>query len=97
MRPWPIHMALSLERRIQIGFAIGVAIIVTVGAVALRSSSATLESAAWVAHTLDVRSALAQALASLVRDHLISAMAHGQAESDWSSVAKVAARDAGLI
>jgi PAS domain S-box-containing protein len=60
-------MALSLERRIQIGFAIGVAIIVTVGAVALRSSSATLESAAWVAHTLDVRSALAQALASLVR------------------------------
>jgi len=67
VRPWPIHMALSLERRIQIGFAIGVAIIVTVGAVALRSSSATRESAAWVAHTLDVRSALAQALASLVR------------------------------
>jgi PAS domain S-box-containing protein len=67
VRPWPIHMALSLERRIQIGFAIGVAIIVTVGAVALRSSSATLESAAWVTHTLDVRSALAQALASLVR------------------------------
>ena len=67
MRPWPIHMALSLERRIQIGFVIGVAIIVTVGAVALRSSSATRESAAWVAHTLDVRSALAQALASLVR------------------------------
>jgi len=67
VRPWPIHMALSLERRIQIGFAIGVAIIVTVGAVALRSSSATLDGAAWVAHTLDVRSALAQALASLVR------------------------------
>lgn len=67
MRPWPIHMALSFEHRIQIGFGIGVAIIITVGAVALRSSSATLESAEWVAHTLDARSALAQALASLVR------------------------------
>ncbi len=67
MRPWPIHLALSFERRIQIGFGIGVAIIVTVGAVALRSSSATLESAGWVAHTSDVRSALAQTLASLVR------------------------------
>jgi PAS domain S-box-containing protein len=67
VRPWPILTALSLERRIQIGFAIGVAIIVIVGAVALRSSSASLENAEWVTHTLNVRGALAQALASLVR------------------------------
>jgi PAS domain S-box-containing protein len=67
VRPWPILMALSLERRIQIGFAIGVAIIVIIGAVALRSSSASLKNAEWVTHTLNVRGALAQALASLVR------------------------------
>jgi 3-hydroxyisobutyrate dehydrogenase-like beta-hydroxyacid dehydrogenase len=35
-------------------------------------------------------------LASLIHDHLVSAMAHGQAEQDWASVAKVAARNAGL-
>jgi hypothetical protein len=35
-------------------------------------------------------------LASLIRDQLLSAMAHGQAEQDWASVAKVAARNAGL-
>jgi 3-hydroxyisobutyrate dehydrogenase-like beta-hydroxyacid dehydrogenase len=35
-------------------------------------------------------------LASLIHDQLISAMAHGQADQDWSSVAKVAARNAGL-
>jgi 3-hydroxyisobutyrate dehydrogenase-like beta-hydroxyacid dehydrogenase len=35
-------------------------------------------------------------LASLIRDHLISAMAHGQGELDWSSLASVAARNAGL-
>jgi 3-hydroxyisobutyrate dehydrogenase-like beta-hydroxyacid dehydrogenase len=35
-------------------------------------------------------------LASLIRDHFLSAMAHGQAELDWSSVARVAARSAGL-
>ena len=35
-------------------------------------------------------------LASLVRDHLLSGVAQGQAELDWSSVARVIARDAGL-
>ena len=35
-------------------------------------------------------------LASLIRDHLLSAMAHGQADQDWSSVARVAARNAGI-
>jgi 3-hydroxyisobutyrate dehydrogenase-like beta-hydroxyacid dehydrogenase len=34
-------------------------------------------------------------LASLIRDHLLSAMAHGQADLDWSSVTRVAARSAG--
>lgn len=34
--------------------------------------------------------------ASLVRDHLVSAMAHGQESQDWSSVARVLARNAGL-
>jgi 3-hydroxyisobutyrate dehydrogenase-like beta-hydroxyacid dehydrogenase len=52
----------------------------------------------------DVRLALALAeecgapmpLASLIRDQMISAMAHGQAEADWSSVARTSARSAGL-
>ncbi len=35
-------------------------------------------------------------LASVVRDQFISALAKGQGEMDWSSVAKVAARAAGL-
>jgi len=35
-------------------------------------------------------------VASLIRDHMISALAHGQGEMDWSSIAKVAARAAGL-
>ncbi len=35
-------------------------------------------------------------LASVIRDQCLSAMAHGQAELDWSSLAKVAARNAGL-
>jgi 3-hydroxyisobutyrate dehydrogenase-like beta-hydroxyacid dehydrogenase len=35
-------------------------------------------------------------LASLIRDQFLSAMAHGQAEQDWASVANVAARNAGL-
>jgi 3-hydroxyisobutyrate dehydrogenase-like beta-hydroxyacid dehydrogenase len=52
----------------------------------------------------DVRLALATAeecaapmpLASLVHDHLLSALAQGQGEMDWSSVARVLARNAGL-
>jgi 3-hydroxyisobutyrate dehydrogenase-like beta-hydroxyacid dehydrogenase len=35
-------------------------------------------------------------LASLIRDHFLSAVAHGQAEMDWSSMARVLARNAGL-
>jgi 3-hydroxyisobutyrate dehydrogenase-like beta-hydroxyacid dehydrogenase len=34
--------------------------------------------------------------ASIVRDHLVSALAHGQAEFDWSSLSLVVARAAGL-
>ena len=35
-------------------------------------------------------------LASLIRDHLLSGVAQGQAEMDWASIARVIARDAGL-
>ena len=35
-------------------------------------------------------------VASLIRDHMLSALAHGQGDMDWSSIAKVAARAAGL-
>ena len=34
--------------------------------------------------------------ASMIRDHLLSALAHGQGNMDWSSIARVAARRAGL-
>jgi 3-hydroxyisobutyrate dehydrogenase-like beta-hydroxyacid dehydrogenase len=35
-------------------------------------------------------------VASLIRDNMLDALAHGQGEMDWSSIAKVAARRAGL-
>jgi 3-hydroxyisobutyrate dehydrogenase-like beta-hydroxyacid dehydrogenase len=35
-------------------------------------------------------------LASVIRDHFLSAMAHGQGDQDWSSVTRVAARNAGI-
>jgi 3-hydroxyisobutyrate dehydrogenase-like beta-hydroxyacid dehydrogenase len=35
-------------------------------------------------------------VASVIRDHFLSAMALGEGESDWSSLARVAARNAGL-
>jgi 3-hydroxyisobutyrate dehydrogenase-like beta-hydroxyacid dehydrogenase len=35
-------------------------------------------------------------VASLVRDHLISALAHGDGDADWTALAAVAARNAGL-
>lgn len=35
-------------------------------------------------------------LASLIRDHLLSAVANGQADLDWSSVTRVIARNAGI-
>lgn len=52
----------------------------------------------------DVRLVLATAeecsspmpLASLVHDHLLAALAQGQGELDWSSVARLVARNAGL-
>jgi 3-hydroxyisobutyrate dehydrogenase-like beta-hydroxyacid dehydrogenase len=36
-------------------------------------------------------------LASLVRDHYLSAVAHGLENADWSALAEVAAQDAGLV
>lgn len=52
----------------------------------------------------DIRLALATAeesaspmpIASLLRDHFIDAIAHGEGELDWSAVARVPARNAGL-
>jgi 3-hydroxyisobutyrate dehydrogenase-like beta-hydroxyacid dehydrogenase len=35
-------------------------------------------------------------MASVIRDRMLDAMAHGQGEMDWSSVAKASARQAGL-
>jgi 3-hydroxyisobutyrate dehydrogenase-like beta-hydroxyacid dehydrogenase len=35
-------------------------------------------------------------LASLIRDHYLDAIAHGRADADWSALAEVAARSAGL-
>lgn len=36
-------------------------------------------------------------LASLIRDHFLSAIAHGDADLDWSALTEVAARDAGIV
>jgi 3-hydroxyisobutyrate dehydrogenase-like beta-hydroxyacid dehydrogenase len=52
----------------------------------------------------DVRLVLAAAeaarvpmpLASVIRDHMVEALAHGQEEMDWSSIARVIAENAGL-
>jgi 3-hydroxyisobutyrate dehydrogenase-like beta-hydroxyacid dehydrogenase len=52
----------------------------------------------------DIRLALAAAeaeavpmpIASLVRDHFIEGVAHGDGDADWSALARVAARNAGL-
>jgi hypothetical protein len=35
-------------------------------------------------------------LASLIHDNFLSATAHGQSDQDWSSLARVAARNAGI-
>jgi 3-hydroxyisobutyrate dehydrogenase-like beta-hydroxyacid dehydrogenase len=53
---------------------------------------------------IDMRAVLAAAegknlpmpVASLVRDHLISAIARGKADLNWSALARVAAENAGL-
>ncbi len=57
---------LSFERRIQIGFGVGVALVALVGAASLRGTAATVDSALWVAHTLQVRAELEATLASLL-------------------------------
>lgn len=54
-----------------------------------------LKDARLVLQTAD-ENASPMPLASVVRDQFLSAMAHGQGAMDWSSVAKVAARNAGL-
>lgn len=36
-------------------------------------------------------------LASLIRDHMIEAIAHGKGDADWSAVAEVSAEAAGLV
>ncbi len=59
-------MNLSLERKIQIGFGVAVAIIVVIGAAALQSTTATVDSALWVAHTLEVRGELEATFADLI-------------------------------
>ena len=41
-------------------------------------------------------SAVPMPLASLLRDHFLNAIAHGRADEDWSAMAEVAARNAGL-
>jgi len=56
----------TLDRKIQSGFAVAVVIILAVGAAALRSTAATVESARWVAHTLEVRGELEATFAELI-------------------------------
>ena len=58
-------MRLSLERKIQLGFGVALAILVAVGAAALRSTAATVESARWVSHTLEVLANLHATMADL--------------------------------
>src|SRR5947208_7855079 len=57
---------MSLDRKVQIGFASAVVITLAVGAAALRSTAATVESARWVAHTLEVRAELEAMFAELI-------------------------------
>jgi PAS domain S-box-containing protein len=59
-------MTLPLERKIQLGLGGSVAILVVVGAAALRATSATLASANWVAHTLQVRADLEAVFAAVI-------------------------------
>jgi 3-hydroxyisobutyrate dehydrogenase-like beta-hydroxyacid dehydrogenase len=54
-----------------------------------------LKDARLVLQTAD-ENASPMPLASVVRDQFLSAMAHGQGALDWSSMAKTAARNAGL-
>jgi PAS domain S-box-containing protein len=53
-------MKLSLERNIQLGFALALAIVIAAGAATLRSAAATGDSARWVGHTLGLRVRLSE-------------------------------------
>jgi methyl-accepting chemotaxis protein len=57
---------LSVERKIQVGFAAALALVVVVGGTALRSTAGTVASAGWVSHTLEVESTLQQTLQNLI-------------------------------
>ena len=57
---------MTLERKIQVGFGLALAIVLVVGAAALRSTTATVESAGGVAHTLQVRADLEAAFAAVI-------------------------------
>src|SRR6266568_592664 len=56
-------MRISLERKIVLGFGASAVILLAVGAAALRSTTATAQSAGWVAHTLEVLADLEASLA----------------------------------
>jgi len=58
-------MRISLERKIALGFGAATVILVAVGVAAFRSTTATIASAGWVAHTLDVRADLEATLATI--------------------------------
>ncbi len=57
---------LSVERKIQVGFAVALALVGVVGVTALRSTAGTVASAGWVSHTLEVESTLQQTLQNLI-------------------------------
>ncbi|HEY6809375.1 MAG TPA: CHASE3 domain-containing protein [Gemmatimonadales bacterium] len=56
-------MRLSLERKIVLGFGAAAVILLAVGAAAFRSTTATVQSAGWVTHTLEVLADLQTSLA----------------------------------
>lgn len=58
-------MRISLERKIVLGFGAATVILVAVGVAAFRSTTATIASAGWVTHTLDVRANLEATLATI--------------------------------
>ncbi|HXH63149.1 MAG TPA: CHASE3 domain-containing protein [Gemmatimonadales bacterium] len=58
-------MRVSLERKIVLGFGAATVILVAVGVATFRSTTATIASAGWVAHTLDVRADLEASLATI--------------------------------
>lgn len=71
-------MTLSLERKIQLGFATALVVVIGAGAAILRSATATAESVKWVLHTLEVRIQLREVTTHLsaaetgVRDYLLT-------------------------